>query len=73
MEVVDGLDIEAFSCADVFEDLPVGACRPGLIVSPLCSRWIRGMCLRALEQGDEEAGRVQRHRVEDHQTAKPLV
>jgi hypothetical protein len=34
---------------------------------------IGGMCLRALEQGDEEAGRVQRHRVEDHQTAKPLV
>ena len=73
MEVVDGLDIEAFSCANVFEDLPVGACRPGLIVSPLRSRLIGGMCLRALEQGDEEAGRVQRHSVEDHQTAKPLV
>lgn len=30
MEVVDCFDVEAFRFADVFEDLPVGAGRPGM-------------------------------------------
>jgi hypothetical protein len=28
VEVVDGLDVEAFRCAYVFENLPVRACGP---------------------------------------------
>jgi hypothetical protein len=73
MKVVDCFDVETFGSVDVFEDFPVGACRPGLIISALRTGKIECVCLRALKQGYEEAGYVQRYCVENHQAAKPLV
>jgi hypothetical protein len=73
VEVVDCLDVETFGSVDVFEDFPVSTCRPGLNISSLRTGKIDCICLRALKQGYEEAGYVQRYRVENHQAAKPLV
>jgi hypothetical protein len=73
VEVVDSFDVEAFGRTNVLEDFPVGTCRARLLISMARSRRGTEVSLRALEQGYKKARRVQRHRVKDHQAAKPLV
>jgi hypothetical protein len=73
VKVVDCLDVETFGSVDIFEYFPISACRPGLIVSVLRTGKTDCICLRALKQGYEEAGCIQRHRIENHQATKPLV
>jgi hypothetical protein len=73
VEVVDSFDVEAFGRTNVLEDFPVGTCRARLVISMARSRRDTEVSLRALEQGYKKARRVQRHRVKDHQAAKPLV
>jgi hypothetical protein len=56
VKVVDRLDIKALRSSDVLEDFPVCACWPRELLES--ARKYHRVCLRALEQCDEEAGDV---------------
>lgn len=72
MEVVYRLDVEAFGCAHVFEDLPVSAYWPVALLSAMYRDGV-SPCLRALEQRHEETGKVQPYSVANHQITEPPV